>query len=38
MSDDELILAAHSFEMRNGGISCRTAQQFVNHILGKSNI
>ena len=38
MSDDELILAAHAFEMRNGGISCRTAQQFVNHILGKSNI
>ena len=30
MSDDELILAAHAFEMRNGGISCRTAQQFVN--------
>lgn len=36
MSDDELILAAHAFEMRNGGISCRTAQQFVNHILGKN--
>ncbi len=38
MSDDELILAAHAFEMRNGGISCRTAQQFVNHILGKKSI
>jgi len=36
MSDDELILAAHAFEMRNGGVSCRTAQQFVNHLMGKS--
>lgn len=36
MSDEQIIAEAHAFEMRNGGISCRTAQQFVNHLLGKS--
>ncbi len=34
--DKEQILAeAHAWEMRNGGISGRTAQQFVNHLYGK---
>ncbi len=33
MSDDEIILEANRFEMRGGGVSGRTAQQFVNHIL-----
>ncbi|MGM9682325.1 MAG: ATP-binding protein [Eubacteriales bacterium] len=35
-SDSEIIAAAHAWEMRNGGISCRTAQQFVNHLAGKT--
>ena len=35
MSEDEIIAAAHVWEMRNGGISGRTAQQFVNSLLGK---
>ncbi|MBE6577866.1 MAG: ATP-binding protein [Ruminococcaceae bacterium] len=38
LSDDEILLEAHRWEMRNGGISGRTAQQFVNHILGKQSI
>ena len=32
---DEIISEAHKWEMRNGGISGRTAQQFVNHLCGK---
>lgn len=36
--DKEQILAeAHAWEMRNGGISGRTAQQFVNHLYGRSD-
>ncbi len=35
MGEDEIIAAAHVWEMRNGGISGRTAQQFVNHLLGQ---
>lgn len=36
--DKEQILAeAHAWELRNGGISGRTAQQFVNHLYGKSD-
>ena len=35
MIEDEIIAAAHVWEMRNGGISGRTAQQFVNSLLGK---
>ena len=34
LSDDEILAAANAWEMRHGGISCRTAQQFVNHLLG----
>lgn len=34
LTDDEIIALAQAWEMRNGGISCRTAQQFVNHLLG----
>ncbi len=35
--DKEQILAeAHAWELRNGGISGRTAQQFVNHLYGKA--
>lgn len=35
MSDEELILAAHRWEMRNGGISGRTARQFIDSIAAK---
>ena len=38
LSDDEIIASAHAWQMRNGGISCRTAQQFVDHLIGISNI
>ena len=38
LTDDEILAAAHAWEMRHGGISCRTAQQFVNHLLGNANI
>ena len=34
LSEDEIIAEAHKWEMRNGGISGRTAQQFVNHLAG----
>ncbi len=37
MSRDEILLEAHRWEMRNGGISGRTAQQFVNHVLGRTS-
>ncbi len=35
ISDDEIILEANRFEMRGGGVSGRTAQQFVNHLLSQ---
>lgn len=31
---EQIIAEAHVWEMRNGGISGRTAQQFVNHLCG----
>lgn len=36
MSDEELLYEAHRWELRNGGISGRTAQQFVDYIRGKT--
>ena len=36
MSDEEIIASAQAWQMRNGGISCRTAQQFVDHLVGIS--
>lgn len=36
MSDDELRLEANRWELRHGGLSGRTAQQFINHLLGIS--
>ena len=36
MSEEQIIAEAHKWEMRNGGISGRTAQQFINHLCGKS--
>lgn len=34
ISDDELIAGAKQWEMYHGGISGRTAQQYINHIMG----
>jgi predicted AAA+ superfamily ATPase len=38
LSDEEILSSARAWEMRNGGISCRTAQQFVDHLCGTLNI
>ena len=34
MSDEELCAEAKKFELNHGGVSGRTAQQFINYILG----
>ena len=36
MDKEQIISEAHAWELRNGGISGRTAQQFVNHLYGRS--
>ena len=36
LTKEEILLEAHRWELRNGGISGRTAQQFVNHLYGKT--
>ena len=36
VSDEELLYEAHRWELRNGGISGRTAQQFVDYVRGKT--
>lgn len=33
---EQILAEAHAWELRHGGISGRTAQQFVNHLGGKS--
>lgn len=33
MSDEEICYEANRFEMRGGGLSGRTAQQFANYLL-----
>lgn len=35
LSQDELLLQANRWEIRHGGISGRTAQQFINYLAGK---
>lgn len=35
MSDEELCMEANRWELSHGGISGRTAQQFINHLAGK---
>lgn len=35
MTEDELILEANKWEMSHGGMSGRTAQQFINYLCGK---
>ena len=36
MDPDELRKQAHAWELRHGGVSGRTAQQFINYISGKN--
>ena len=33
MTDEEICYEANRFEMRGGGLSGRTAQQFANYLL-----
>ena len=35
MSDEELCAEANKWELSHGGISGRTAQQFINYLAGK---
>ena len=34
MSDDELFLEANKWELSHGGLSGRTAQQFIDYLAG----
>ena len=36
MDDETLIAEANKWEMSHGGISGRTAQQFINYLAGRS--
>lgn len=36
LTQEEILAQARAWEMRHGGISGRTAQQFVNHLCGKT--
>ena len=35
MSDDELFLEANKWELSHGGLSGRTAQQFIDYLSGQ---
>lgn len=35
MPEEELLLEANKWELNHGGLSGRTAQQFIDHLLGK---
>ena len=35
MPEEELLLEANKWELQHGGLSGRTAQQFIDHLLGK---
>lgn len=35
MEEEQLLLEANKWELRHGGLSGRTAQQFINYLLGK---
>ena len=37
MPEERLVMAADRWELNHGGISGRTAQQFVNHLVGQNN-
>ena len=36
LSEEDLLAQAHKWELSHGGLSGRTAQQFVNYLAGKS--
>ena len=36
MNEEELLLQANQWELSHGGLSGRTAQQFVDYLLGKA--
>lgn len=38
LPEEELLLLANRWELRHGGISGRTAQQFINYLAGKEPI
>jgi predicted AAA+ superfamily ATPase len=35
MPEDQLLLEAGKWEISHGGLTGRTAQQFIDHLLGK---
>ena len=35
MDEDTLLAEANKWELSHGGLSGRTAQQFINYLLGK---
>ena len=35
MPEDELLLEANKWELAHGGLSGRTAQQFIDYLLGQ---
>ena len=37
MPEEELLLEANKWELAHGGLSGRTAQQFIDYILGLQN-
>ena len=37
MSDDDILLAANKWELNHGGLSGRTAQQFIDYLMGANN-
>ena len=37
MDKDELFAEANKWELSHGGLSGRTAQQFINYLLGKQD-
>ena len=36
LSQEQLMLEANRWELRHGGVSGRTAQQFIDHLAGIS--
>lgn len=38
LPEEELLLEANKWELSHGGLSGRTAQQFIDYLLGKENI
>ena len=37
MPEEELLLEANKWELSHGGLSGRTAQQFIHYLLGKQH-